>query len=995
MVNIREKVALPTVLWGVAQTMRLANKTLPKFRKKLLEKNAVVQIKTADNKVGRWYDFRDGRIQSGAGFHKKPDITLLFKDAKTGLLLLTPPMRHADYVNAMKAFKLDIEGDDELTSWFTELSSVMMTSHWSYGMKQPNGEMRYYGNTNGGPVFIYVKNDKIIRFTPVEFEKDEAERGSWTISARGHDFTPPPQTSLSPHSLASKSTVYSKDRLLYPMKRVDFDPNGERNPQNRGISGYERISWDEALDIVGSEIGRVKKEHGNGAILSSHSSHHNWGNIGYYICSLFRFNNAIGATKMVINPDSWEGWYWGAMHHYGDSMRNGAAEPYGQLEDCLKNCEQIVFWSSDPDATNGTYGGFEGNIRRAWAKDLGIDMVHIDPHLNSTAAQLGGKWIPLNPGTDPALAQAIMHVWITEDLYDKDYVENRTTGFDEWRAHILGEDDGIPKSPEWQEEETGVSAATVRALARKWGNKKTYLSAGGKGTTFGGANRSATGMQWARAMVLLMAMQGLGKPGINFGGLQFGAPLDLSFYFPGYAEGGFSGDIEGSATTVSLFQRMPHLLSMNSVAQKIPRLRMPEAIIEGKTEGYPTDPRSLERQFAKFSYPSPGHSRIRMMFKYGGSHFGTSMDSNRIAKMYQDDSLEFVVNQSIWNEGEVPFADIILPACTNFERWDIGEWASAGGYGHHNEAQLNHRVIGIQHKCIEPLGESRSDFQIFLDISKRLGLSAYFAEGRTELDWCKMIFDASDLKKHISWKKFLKKGYFVVPSEKPELWQKPGFNWFAEGRKKDAPEPHPIPSEYREKYGEGLQTQSGKIEFIPSSLKRLEDDPYRPALNKYVPSWEGRQTTELYKKYPLQMISPHPRFSFHTHHDGKESFVNDISEHRVFVDGWYYLVARINPNDAQPRGIKHHSLIRLHNDRGAVICAAMLTERIQPGVVQASESSAVYAPLGKPGVSADRGGCINNLTNKRFQSDKTNASAPNACLIEVELWDGINTEIAV
>jgi trimethylamine-N-oxide reductase (cytochrome c) len=993
MTELAERVGLPGVLWGVAQTMRVVAKVSPGFRSKLKEKNARVQIRTRDGKVGRWYDFRDGRISSRAGIAPAADVTLLFKDAATGLKLLAPPIRHINFINAIKNFKIDIEGEDDLTRWFTELTSAMVTSHWSFGTPMPNGETRYVNHTNGGPVFVYVKGGRIVRLTPIEFDRAEADKGRWTIKARGRSFTPPSQSSISPHGLANKSTVYSPSRLLYPMKRVDFDPKGARNPQNRGISGYERISWDEALDIVAGEIERVKREHGNGAILSSHSSHHTWGNIGYYICSLFRFNNAIGASKMVINPDSWEGWYWGAMHHYGQSMRNGAAEPYGQIEDCLQHAELIVFWSSDPEATSGSYSGGEGTIRRMWAKELGIEMIHIDPYLNSTAAFFGGKWIPINPGTDPALAQAIMHVWVTEGLYDKEYVATRTTGFDAWKAHLLGEDDGVPKTPEWQEKETGVPAATVRALARKWASKRTYLSAGGKGTTFGGANRAATGTQWARAMVLLMAMQGLGKPGINFGCLQCGTPVDVNFYFPGYAEGGFSGDIEGSGVAVSLYQRMPQLISMNSVAQRVPRLRIPEAIMEGEAEGYPTDPRSIERQFARFAYPAPGHSPIRMMYKYGGSHFGTSMDSNRLAKAYRHDSLEFVVNQSIWNEGEAPFADIILPACTNFERWDIGEWANAGGYSHHNESQLNHRVIGIQHKCIEPLGESRSDFQIFLDICKRLGLSAYFAEGRTELDWVKMVFEASDLPGKISWREFIRKGYYVVPAEKDELRHKTSYRWYAEGRKKDIPEPHPLPSEFRGKFGHGLQTQTGKLEFVSSSLARFGKDPERPPLNCYIPAWEGRQTAALVARYALQLISPHPRFSFHTAQDGKASFVNGIEEHRVKVDGWYYWVARINPVDAAARGIAHHSLVRLFNDRGAVICAAMVTERLQQGVIHAFESSANYVPLGTPGDSADRGGCINTLTNKRFQSAMTNASAPNSCLIEIEPWDGQNTRI--
>lgn len=985
---LAKRMGLKVVLAGLGTAIHMSALRSPAFRRKMAERDAVIQVRTKNGTIARTLIFKGGKVRSVAHTSLTPDVSLIFKDAATGLELLVPPIRHIDYINAIKQFRLDLDGDEQIACWFTDLVSLMMTAGWKAGTPMGNGEVRYTNNTNGGPVFVYVKNKRVIRITPIDFSDKEAKAGTWTIKARGKSFSPPPQTSISPHGLACRSTIYSKDRLLYPMKRVDFDPNGERNPQNRGISGYERISWDEALTIVSGEILRVKREHGPGAMLGSHSSHHTWGNLGYYISSMFRFMNAVGMSKMVINPDSWEGWYWGAMHHYGQSMRNGAAEPYGQLEDCLQNCEMIVFWSSDPESTNGSYAGFEGSIRRQWAQELGIEMVHIDPYLNHTAAFMGGKWIPVNPGTDPAMAQAIMYVWATEDLYDKEYVATRTTGFEAWKAHLLGEDDGIPKTPEWQEAETGVPAATVRALARQWGRKKTYLSVGGKGTTFGGANRAATGIQWARSMVLLMAMQGLGKPGINFGCLQYGTPIDFNFYFPGYAEGGFSGDLEGSAVAVSLYQRMPQLPSMNSVAQKVPRLRIPEALMEGKAEGYPTDPRSLERQFAKFGYPAAGHSPIRMMFKYGGSHFGTSMDSNRLAKAYRSEGLEFVVNQSIWNEGEVGFADVILPACTNFERWDIGEWANAGGYSYHNEGQLNHRVVSIQHKCIEPLGESKSDFTIFLEICQRLGLGAYFAEGHTELDWCRMVFEASDAAKHISWKEFLRKGYLVVPAEKDDLRAPTSYKWFAEGRKKDVPEPHPLPSEYSGKYREGLQTQSGKIEFVSSSLERFGKDPERPPLNKYIPAWEGKQSEELLKRYPLQMISPHPRYSFHTAQDGKDSFINDIPLHRVWVDGWYYWVARLNPADAEARGIKQHQLIRLHNDRGAVICAADITSRIQPGVVHAYESAAIYAPLGRPGESADRGGCVNQLTNKRFQTEFTNASAPNSCLIQVELWDG-------
>jgi molybdopterin guanine dinucleotide-containing S/N-oxide reductase-like protein len=978
------KLVLEGLLAGVAAAVRLTARAKPEYRARLAERDFVAQIKTKDRAVCRHYVFKGGKLSSGRGEHAQPDVSVVFKTPTHAVRLLSSPNDHLAFINAARTFEVEVEGSDELGGRFTELLSEMRSVWLRLGTPMPNGEVRYVNNTNGGPVFVYVKDGRIVRMTPIDFTADDPQ--PWMLEARGRQFVPPRKTTISPHGLASKSLVYSKERLLYPMRRVDFDPNGERHCANRGVSGYVRISWDEALDIVANEIKRVKRTHGPAAILSSHSSHHTWGNLGYYLSANFRFMNAIGHTKMVINPDSWEGWYWGAMHHYGYSMRNGAPEAYGTVEDCLKECEMMVFWSSDPEKTNGNYGGFEGSIRRQWAKELGIKFVHIDPYYNDTAAYLGGTWIPTKPGTSPAMAHAITYVWMTEGLYDKDYVANNTTGFELWSDYILGKEDGIPKTPEWQEAETGVPAHTVRALAREWASKKTYLSAGGKGNTFGGACRSATGAQWARAMVCLMAMQGLGKPGINFGGLQFGSPIDYSFYFPGYAEGGMSGDLEGTASAVNNYQRMPHIMSMNSVSQKISRMRIPEAIMEGKSEFYPTDPRSLEKQFGKIGYPSPGGSRIRMMYKYGGSHFGTTMNSTRLVKAYQSEELEFVVNQSIWNEGEARFADIVLPACTNFERWDIGEWANCGGYSMHNEGQLNHRVITMQHKCIEPLGESKSDFRIFLELAQRLGLGAYYSEGLTELDWCKKMFEASDAARHISWKKFLRKGYWVVPSEAPELRSPTAFRWFAEGRKKDVPEPHPLPCEYRGDFRSGLQTQSGKIEFEASSLKRF-DDPGRPPINRYMPSWEGLANKELSAKYPLQLLSTHPRFSFHTKGDGKDSTINDIQEHRRLINGYYYWIARINPRDAAGRGVRDGDLVRLYNDRGGVICAAVLTERIMRGTVFTWESCAVFEPVGRAGESDDRGGCVNILTPHQSQTEKTTASAPNSCLIEFQRWE--------
>ncbi|HTU00387.1 MAG TPA: molybdopterin-dependent oxidoreductase, partial [Candidatus Sulfotelmatobacter sp.] len=837
-INAAKRAILRVILFGLAPTLTVLSLIYPALRAMLRRHDAIAQIQLKDGSIGRHFIVRGGRVKAVSGLHPKPDVVMMFKNVDTALTMMKPNPDMGEVVHAAKNFMVQVGGADPLVVWWMQTLNFMLKAGLKFGTPQRDGTIRYTNLTNGGPLFVYVRDGRIVRVTPIDLDAKDAP--SWTIKARGREFTPRRQAVVAPHALAVKSTTYSERRLLYPMKRVDFDPNGARNPQNRGISKYERISWDEALTIVANEIRRQKRTYGLGSIFIPFSSHHQWGNIGYYLSALTRFGNLIGFTRMAANPDSWEGWYWGAMHHWGHSQRVGVAANYGTVEDCLQHAEQIVFWSSDPESTFGAYSGMESTQRRMWARELGIEFIHIDPHYNSTAQLFGGRWIPIRPQTDAALAIAIMHVWIQEGLYDAEYVRTRTTGFEEWRAYVMGETDGVPKTPEWQEPETGVPAKDVRALARTWAKKKTYLSCGMSGAGFGGAGRGATGQQWARCMVMLMAMRGLGKPGINMGGMQFGTPVDHEFYFPGYADGGISGELQWTGNAVNNYQRMPHVLSMNPVRQLIPRQQIPEAIIQGHATGYLWDGIAPELQFAPFTYPMPGYPRIHMIYKYGGSAFSTLTESNRMAEAYRHESIEFVVNQSIWDEGEAQFGDIILPACTNLERWDIGEWCGSGGYAWHGFNGVNHRVIALQHKCIEPLGESKSDYEIFSAISQRLGLGAVFTEGCTELDWCKRIFDGSELPKYISWEKFVKKGYYVVPPEAEALRPPVNFRWFAEGRAKDIPEPQPLPAQWAEEYGHGLQTPSGKLEFIPETLRRHDpDNPERPVLNRYMPAWEG------------------------------------------------------------------------------------------------------------------------------------------------------------
>jgi len=859
------------------------------------------------------------------------------------------------------------------------------------------GVQRLTNLTTGGPVHVDVHDGRILRIIPLQL--DETDGPSWSIEARDRAFGPPRRTTLSPWTVAHRSTIYSSKRILTPLKRTDFDPSGERNISKRGESGYEPIGWDEALDIVAGEMVRIKREVGPAAMLTTPSSHHLWGNVGYRMSAYNRFMNLVGFTYGEHNPDSWEGWQWGGAHMWGFSHRLGISEQYDLLEDALKNVEMMVFWSADPETTGGVYGSFESTPRRFWLKDLGVKMVFIDPYHNNTAGLFADKWLAPRPGTDVALGLAIAFTWLTEGAYDKEFVAERTHGFDKWKHYVLGESDGQPKTPAWAEGESGIPARDIRTLAREWAAKKTMLSPGAMGG-WGGACRAATGNEWARTMIALAAMQGLGKPGRGIWSTTGGVPFDTSFFFPGYAEGGISGDLGNTAAGRKLAPRMwpdggafanpQH----SPEGQTVPRLRIPEAMMHERLEwrGKGFCGSSIESQFRQYEYPAAGYPHVAMYYRYGGSFIGTMTETNRYVKAYREGEIPFVVNQSIWFEGEARFADIILPACTNFERWDIGDWAHASGYGAHKFDQCNHRVIVLQKKCIEPLGESKPDYEIFSLLADRLGIGDIYTEGgHTDRDWVRRMFDASDLPARITWEEFEKKGYYVVPV--PEDHQPtPALRWFAEGRKRDTPDWGPPPWDT---VGlKGLQTSSGKIEFVSSSLTRFyaDDrvvDAERPAMGpQYIESWEGHHTAELIDKYPLQLISPHPRFTFHTMGDGKDAWADDVKDHRVLKDdGRYYWIIRVNTQDAASRGIADGDLVRAFNDRGSVILATRVTERLRPGTVHSYESCADYRPLGTPGESPDTAGCVNILTPKRYITPTSPGQACNSCLVEVERWD--------
>ena len=301
--------------------------------------------------------------------------------------------------------------------------------------------MSLSGGQSGYPCSIDVRDGKIIRIRPLHYDwrYDPEQFNPWKMEARGQTFEPGMKTLASPFALAYKKRIYSPNRILYPLKRVDWDHNGERNHENRGRSGYVRISWDEALDIIVSEIKRIHRQYGPEAVLSQADIHGEGKTINMSHGAANKLLALLGGyTLQMRNPDSWEGWSYGAKHVWG-------MEPVGQMEpstnimiDVARHSDLLLFWGCDQETTPWGFNGQMASRLSYWFRELGIKGVYINPDLNYAAAVHADKWIPIIPGTDAALQLAIAYIWITEDTYDKQYVATHTYGYDKFEEYVLG-----------------------------------------------------------------------------------------------------------------------------------------------------------------------------------------------------------------------------------------------------------------------------------------------------------------------------------------------------------------------------------------------------------------------------------------------------------------------------------------------------------------------------------------------------------------------------
>ncbi|WP_054029873.1 molybdopterin-dependent oxidoreductase [Desulfatitalea tepidiphila] len=708
------------------------------------------------------------------------------------------------------------------------------------------------------PLRLHVKDNVIVRI-----EGDDAEE--------------PDQLRTCLRCRAYRQYIHHPERLMYPQKRVG----------RRGDGQFERISWDEALDTLANQLKRVKKIYGNGAILLMTG--------GGYLASLHRGGaaaqrllNMFGGYVTHYGNISSEGAVWASLTQYGSVM-------VGHSREDMLNSRLILLWGWDParmiSGTNTMY-------HLIHAKENGARVIAIDPRYHDTAATVADQWVPIRPGTDTAVMAAMANVMIREKLQDQAFLDRYTVGFDRFKSYLLGEEDGVEKTPEWAAGISGVPADIIASLAREYATTRPAALMDCQGPA-----RSAMGEQYNRCAATLCAMTGnVGRPGGSAGGGLMGIPVAHMFRSPGIPAGKNPFELEGPKVkgTLDIRERVIKRIHINTLF---------DAILKGKKGGYPSD--------------------IRMAWSMCNNYLNQTGNSNKAAKALQ--SLEFFATQELFMTPQARYADILLPVTSTAERSDLMRPWPSGPY------------FMFSNRALEPLGECKDDLEIATELAAKLDIKDF--ETHSEEAWLRRLYERStDLKHHIrDFDRFRQEGIHRIELETPVV---------AFRKQIEDPENHPF------------DTPSGKIEIYSQRVADIVDG-LCPPIPKYLPTSEDRNDP-LSRKYPLQLITPHPRNRVHSEMY-KVEWLRETEPHRVWI----------NPVDATPRGIEDGDEVHVFNDRGTIAIIAWVTERIIPGVVSVTEG-AWYAPDAN---GIDRGGCANTLTRDAYSGG--GAAVLNTSLVEV------------
>jgi anaerobic selenocysteine-containing dehydrogenase len=517
-------------------------------------------------------------------------------------------------------------------------------------------------------------------------------------------------------------------------------------------------------------------------------------------------------------------------------------------------------------------------------------------------------------------------------------------------------EDGIPKTPEWASKKCGVPEWTIKALAREFAAKTTSIA-----HYFGGGLiRGPWAHEPARLECILLGMQGLGGPGVHQHQLTyFGLPraenLGGTFFW--------NPEIEERIS-------LPVLSSVTAWQQQVIPKTLIQKAIESDTpiKWFATGAQNalVQDQFNHYQYPiekEKGGCQIHMIWTDTPCRITCWNDGNSTELAMRNPKIECIVAQHPWLENDCLYADIILPANTYMEVDDILTNIRQG------TCQPN---IMIADKAIEPVGESKSDAEVVLEIGKQFGMEQQLTEGMTIPDLQKKIWEYMGGEKLVPWEQLEEKKYWCYNTAEDWEDDPPGFRNF-----------------YNDPERFSLGTPTGKLEFYSEALaKGFPDDKERPPIPKWIEKshyHDERRSSHRAKLFPLLMMSNHGRWRVHAQCDDI-TWTREAPTCKVKgPDGYMYEPCWLHTTEAQKRGIRNGDIVKVFNERGIVLAGAYVTERLMPGVAY-MDHGARHDPI-KTG-EIERGGAINTITPEPVTSENCVGNVVQGYLVDVQRVSG-------
>lgn len=727
-----------------------------------------------------------------------------------------------------------------------------------------------------------------------------------------------------------KGIIYSPSRVRYPMVRLDWLKKHKYSAETRGNNRFIRVTWDEALDLFYRELERVQKDYGPWAL---HAGQTGWNQTG-------SFHNC---TAMMQRGVGMHGNFISKVGDYSTGAGQtilpyvlGSTEVYAQgtsWSEILENSDNIVLWATDPVKnlqvgwnceTHQSFPYLE-QLKEKVAKGE-INVLSVDPVKNKTQRFLENDHLYINPQTDVAFMLAVAHVLYNEDLYDKEFIKTYCLGFDTFIQYVQGETkDKVVKTPEWAAEICGVNAEKIREFARMLVNGRTQL-------LFGWCiQRQEHGEQpyWAGAVIAAMVGQ-IGLPG---GGISYGHHYSgIGVSSTGFAApGGFPRNLDTGSKPKWDNE------NYNGYSKTIPVARWVDCLLEPGKE--------IRYNGSKVKLPD-----YKMMVISGNNPWHHHQDRNRMKKAFR--KLQTVVTVDFAWTATCRFSDIVLPACTQFERNDIDVYGSYSGKG-----------LIAMHRLVDPLFQSRTDFEIFTELTRRFGRHEEFTRGMDEMEWVRSLYE--DCKKANA-------GKFELP-EFDAFWEQSVLD-FGEGK------PWVRHADFRKDPEiNALGTPSGFIEITSRKIGRYgyEHCQDHPMWFEKTERSHGGPGSE---KHPYWLQSCHPDKRLH-------SQMCESEEYRATYAVQGREPVYINPIDAKEKGIKDGDLVRVYNDRGQLLAGAVLSDSYPRGIIRIEEG-AWYGPLSEKDGAICTYGDPNTLTLDVGSSELAQATSANTCIVDFEKFTG-------